>query len=75
MVRNYLLGYFLTTLDGPFHSSDWIKSLVTDELPGDFFETAVETVRSISAKELRDLAARYLAVEDMWEVVVGQSGQ
>ncbi len=75
MVRNYLLGYFLTTLDGPFHCSDWIKSLVTEELPADFFEIAVETVRSISAKELRDLAARYFAAEDMWEVVVGQSGQ
>lgn len=75
MVRNYLLGYFLTTLDGPFHCSEWIKSLVTEELPDDFFETAVETVRSISAKELRELAARYFAAEDLWEVVVGKSGQ
>lgn len=75
MVRNYLLGYFLTTLDGPFHIADWIKTLVTESLPMTFFEEAVATVRSIGVKELQELAANYFADEEMWEVVVGQVKQ
>ncbi|MCI5081921.1 MAG: insulinase family protein [Saprospiraceae bacterium] len=71
MVKNYLLGNFLTMLDGPFNVSEVIKTIITEELPITFFEELVEVVQSITADELRDLAQKYLRKEDMWEVIVG----
>ena len=73
MVRNYLLGSFLTTLDGPFNVAEWIKNQVTESLPLSFFDESVRTVKAIDAAELRTLARRYLRREDMWEVLVGSS--
>jgi len=71
MVRNYLLGTFLTMLDGPFNVSEVVRTLVLDELPLSYFEELVDTVRAITAEEIRVLAQKYLQKKDMWEVIVG----
>ena len=71
MVRNYLMGNFLTMLDGPFNVSEVVRTLITEGLPLSFFETMAEAVSHITADELQQLAQRYLRREDMWEVVVG----
>ncbi|MCO6490936.1 MAG: insulinase family protein [Phaeodactylibacter sp.] len=71
MVRNYLMGNFLTMLDGPFNVSEIVRTQAVEGLPMSFFETMAETVRNITADELQRLARRYLRREDMWEVVVG----
>lgn len=71
MVRNYLIGNFLTMLDGPFNVAETAKTILTEDLPANFFESLVETVRSIEAEEIQRLAKKYLRREDLWEVVVG----
>ncbi|MEM1325869.1 MAG: pitrilysin family protein [Bacteroidota bacterium] len=71
MVKNYLLGTFLMNLDGPFNAMDVYKSLVYNDLPSDYFEQLVDTVRYISAEKLRDLAQRHFQRESLWQVVVG----
>lgn len=71
MVRNYLMGNFLTMLDGPFNQAELIKSCVAEGLPLESFESAVQTVRTIDAEKLMELAWKYLDPEDMWEVIVG----
>jgi len=70
MVRNYLLGTMLTNLDGAFNVSEIVKSLVTEGLPLSAFEEMVVTIKTITAKELRELARKYLQRDKMWEVVV-----
>ena len=72
MVRNYLLGMLLNGLDGPLNISDMIKSLVTEELPLDAFDSLVHTIRTITAEQLQRLANRYLQPEDFWVVTVGK---
>jgi zinc protease len=72
MVRNYLLGSFLTMIDGPFNVSEVVKSLLVESLPVTFFEEWVNAVKMIRPKQLRELAQRYLQPEDLWEVVVGE---
>lgn len=72
MVRNYLLGSFLTLLDGPFNVSDVIKNLVLESLPVSFFAEGVETVRTLQPEAIRELARRYLDPAGMWEVIVGK---
>ena len=71
MVRNFLLGNFLTMLDGPFNVSEVIRTLVLDKLPLDAFDELVSTVQNIEAAGLQKLAQKYLNKADMWQVVVG----
>lgn len=71
MVRNYILGNMLNTVDGPIAISDVVRSFVTEGVSLDAFETFVEKVKSITPIELRELAQKYFNKEDMFEVVVG----
>jgi predicted Zn-dependent peptidase len=71
MVRRYLLGNMLPMLDGPFNVSETIKTLVAEGAPEGHFDHLVHTIKTISARELQELAQRYLRAEDMWEVIVG----
>lgn len=71
MVRNYLLGLFLTALDGPFNTSEMIRTLISEGSELDFFDDMVTTVKTITPKEIQDLANKYLKRENMYEVVVG----
>jgi predicted Zn-dependent peptidase len=70
MVRNYLLGTLLTNLDGPLNIAEVVKSFASEGLELAAFEQLADDIRSIGAKELRELARRYFNRKDMWEVVV-----
>lgn len=71
MVRSYLMGNFLSMLDGPFNVGELVRTLVSDEMPFSFFSDLVETVSTIQADTLQNLAQQYLQEEELWEVVVG----
>lgn len=71
MVKNYLIGTYLTMIDGPFQASELIKTIVLEDLPGDFFSKLVQTTRKITAKQLQELANKYLQEGDIWQVSVG----
>ncbi len=71
MVRNYLLGNMLHMIDGPFHVSAVIKTLVLENMPFERFNQLVNTINHITAPELRELAQKYLDEADMWEVRIG----
>ncbi|MBV6653966.1 MAG: insulinase family protein, partial [Mameliella sp.] len=71
MVRNFLLGNFLTMLDGPFNVSEVVRAFVVDGLPLSAFDDLVATVQNIDAPALQELAQKYLNKEDMWQVIVG----
>jgi predicted Zn-dependent peptidase len=70
LVRNYLIGTILGDLDGPFHIMSRWKNLVLNNLTDDYFYRSVETIKTISAEELRELAKKYLMPEDFYELVV-----
>lgn len=71
MVRNYMLGTILTSLDGPFNISEIVRTLVIDGHSFDRPEQTVAAIRSVDAETLRALARRVLRPKDMWTVVVG----
>ena len=70
LVRNYLIGTILGDLDGPFHIMGRWKNLILNNLTGDYFYKSIETIKTISAEELRDLAKKYLVPEQFYELVV-----
>ena len=70
LVRNYLMGTILGDLDGPFQIMGRWKNLVLNNLDKSYFYDSVETIKTISAEELRELAKKYLVPEDFYELVV-----
>jgi zinc protease len=70
LVRNYLIGTILGDLDGPFHIMSRWKNLVLNDLTEDYFYNSVQTIKTIPAEELRELAKKYLVAEDFYELVV-----
>jgi predicted Zn-dependent peptidase len=41
-----------------------------NNLTGDYFYKSIETIKNISAEELRELSKKYLNPEDFYEIVV-----
>ncbi|MEO7308473.1 MAG: pitrilysin family protein [Ferruginibacter sp.] len=70
LVRNYLIGTILGDLDGPFHIMGRWKNLILNGLTDDYFYRSIETIKTISAEELRELAKKYLNPEQFYELVV-----
>ena len=72
MVRAYLLGGLIMDLDGPLAiSSRYRSAIVKDYHAVDHLRRLDETIRTITAEEIRDLAGRYLDPAGDWEVVLG----
>ena len=71
-VRNYILGHFLRSVDGPFALSDKFKAIWEFNLDYTFYENYFAAVKLVTAKEIRDLANNYLQEKDLLECVVGK---
>lgn len=72
MVKNYMLGDWCRSYEGPFSLSDaWIYT-ETGGLDDRFFERSIEAIQSITCGEVRELAQKYLCKENLIEVVAGK---
>jgi predicted Zn-dependent peptidase len=69
-VKNYLIGTILGDLDGPFHIMGRWKNLILNNLDEQYFNNSVQTIKTISAEEIRELAKKYLNPEDFYELIV-----
>jgi len=70
LVRNYMMGSILGDLDGPFQIIARWKNYVLNGFTGDYFYKALDTIRTVSAEELQQLANKYLNPEDFYELMV-----
>jgi predicted Zn-dependent peptidase len=46
------------------------KNLILNNLTDDYFYRSIETIKTISAEELRELEKKYLNPEQFYEIVV-----
>ena len=60
MVRSYLMGSFLSMMDGPFNISEIVRTTKVENLADDHFAKLVDTVKNITPKDLRELAFKHL---------------
>ncbi len=70
VTRNYLIGTMLGDLDGPFQVAGRWKNILVNGLDEKYFYQGIEIIKTITPKELQDLANRYMAPEHFYELVV-----
>ena len=69
--KNYLLGSFLRSIDGPFSLADRFKILKDFDLEYNYFYEFIEIIKNTTAERLKELANLYLKEEDLTSVIVG----
>jgi predicted Zn-dependent peptidase len=70
LVRNFMMGSILGDLDGPFQIIARWKNYILNNLSGDYFYNALETIRTVPAEELQQLAIKYFNPQDFYELTV-----
>ncbi|WP_018616165.1 M16 family metallopeptidase [Segetibacter koreensis] len=70
LVRNYMIGSILGDLDGPFQIIGRWKNYVLNGLDESYFYKSINTIKTISAEEIRQLAQKYFVPEEFYELVV-----
>lgn len=70
LVKNFMLGSILGDLDGPFHIINRWKNIILHNLPLDYFDLQMRTIREVKAAELQELSNKYLNPESFYELIV-----
>lgn len=70
LVRNYMIGSVLGDLDGSFKVIRRWKNLILAGLDEHYFYHTIQTIKTISAAELQELARKYFVKTDFYELVV-----
>ncbi len=71
LVKNYMLGSYLSKVDGPISQTKTFKSLLGHGQSVEDFHNGIEVIKAATPKKLKELANTYLSTEDLIEVVAG----
>jgi len=72
LVRNYMLGSLLGSLENVFSHADKFKNLYFSGLDYDYYDRYVEVIKSVNAENLQNLAKQYLNFDNYYKVIVGK---
>jgi len=72
LVKNYLLGTFLRSVDGPFAISEKFTSIKDYGLTNDFYKAYVNHIKQVKSQDLMLMAQKYLGKNNLSELVVGK---
>ena len=70
LVRNFMMGMILGDLDGPFQIIARWKNYILNGVDGNYFYKSIQTIKTISAEEIKELAEKYLQPEEFYELLV-----
>ena len=71
LVRNYLLGSMLGSLESIFSHVDKFKSVYFSGLDLSYYDYYTQTIHEMDATRVMDIAQRYLNMEEWTKIVVG----
>ena len=71
IVKSYLMGSFNGEITDAFDIAAKVRVIQLDGLAPDFYDQFQDHVLQIQARDVRDMAAKYLNLDLMQEVVVG----
>ena len=72
LVRNYMLGSMLGSLENAFSHADKFKNVYFSGLDHRYYADYIQTVKNITPEELQQLANEYLDTDRFIKVVVGK---
>ncbi|MFD0767230.1 M16 family metallopeptidase [Mucilaginibacter lutimaris] len=72
LVRNFMLGSLLGSLENVLSHADKFKNLYFAGLDYDYYDRYTQTVKNITAQELKTLANKYFDFENFYKVIVGK---
>jgi zinc protease len=72
LVRNFMLGSLLGSLENVFSHADKFKSIYFAGLDYDYYDKYAVTVKTITAAKLKELANTYLNFDQFYKVIVGK---
>jgi predicted Zn-dependent peptidase len=70
-LQNYMLGTFLSEINDPFSIMEKFKAVYLHGLDQAYYEQLHDTIRHISAPQIRTLANEYLSTDSFSQVIVG----
>ncbi|MCH7400639.1 M16 family metallopeptidase [Belliella kenyensis] len=71
LVRNYMIGNFLSTFSSPFELINKFKAVHQSGLSMDFYAKKLAYIREFSAKDIKRVAQKYFDTKALIEVIVG----
>ncbi|HLP19709.1 MAG TPA: pitrilysin family protein, partial [Chitinophagales bacterium] len=71
VVKNYMSGKILRSIDGPMKFSETLKGLLIYKQDVGYIQELLKTVRVVTAEELLELANKYFDYDKMYKVTVG----
>ena len=72
LVRNYMLGSMLGSLENALSHADKFKNIYFSGLDYDYYQNYIRTVRNISPEEVLQLANKYFDFDNFQKVIVGK---
>ena len=73
MVKNYMLGNFMSTINGPFKAINPTKMEILLGLKSSFYNDLSSHILKIKADDIQSLAREYLNIDKFWKVIVGKA--
>lgn len=72
LVRNYMLGSMLGSLENALSHADKFKNIYFSGLGYDYYQNYIQTVRNISPEDVQGLAHKYFHFDKFERVIVGK---
>jgi zinc protease len=72
LVRNYMLGSLLGSLENIFSHADKFKNIYFSGLDYDYYDRYTQAIRSATAEEVLQTANKYLDLNKFYKVIVGK---
>jgi zinc protease len=70
-IQNYMLGRILEDFDGPFSRAHTFASLKEFNLNFEYYNRLINTIKTATPVEIREIAQKYLTAESMSTVIAG----
>ena len=71
IVKNYMSGRILRSIDGPMKFSETLKGLILYNQDVTYIQQLLKTVREVTSAELIELANKYMDYDKMYKITVG----
>jgi predicted Zn-dependent peptidase len=72
LVRNFMMGALLGSLENIFSHADKFKNLYFAGLDYDYYDRYIKVVKTVSVAQLKELANKYLDLDGFYKVIVGK---